>query len=179
MAARSLLVLGDASGIAAAIGAVLCAGDYASVRDGEAAEAILIDGVDDVAATPFLDLSEDAFTAQVIDATLNRRAAFLIALERATADAAILVIASDAYLGRWHGAGQAAGSAALIGMMRSVAMEHGRTGLRVNALAVPPAVDPGAAGVLAAALIESPAAHGQCVLADRGDNLKLRQARQR
>ncbi|MDP1027611.1 SDR family oxidoreductase [Sphingomonas sp. KR1UV-12] len=179
MAARSLLVLGKADGVAAAIGAVLCAGDYSPVAEGQIADAILIDGVDEAPDTPFLDLTEEAFVAQAIDATLDRRAALLTALECAAADAAILVIASDAYLGRWHGAGQAAGSAALIGMMRSVAMEHGRSGLRVNALALPSGVDPEAAAVLAAALIESPAAHGQCVLADGGDNLKLRQARRR
>ncbi len=183
---RSLLVLGGEGGMAAAIAARLCVENgYQLVQDGEPAGAILIDAMAHGPETPFLDLSDSDFMAQVVEATLDRRDAFVDALSRVAERGAILVVASDAYLGRWHAAGQAAGSAALIGMMRSLAMEHARRGIRINALALPAGVDPSDAAVvgeaigLAAALLESGTISGQCVVADRGDNLMMRQARRR
>lgn len=186
MMARSLLGLGDGTGMAAAIAARLrVAGGYEAAGAGEPVAAILIDAMAQGARVPFLDLSDADFTAQVVDATLACRALFVEALSRVAEGGAILIVTSDAYLGQWYATGQAAGSATLIGMMRSIAMEQARRGVRVNALALPATADPGDtsliddAGRLAAALLESGAVSGQCVVADGGGNLMMRQARRR
>lgn len=179
-----LLILAETDSVASAIGANLIADGLCIAADSEV-DAVLIDGMDMAEETPFLDLGEDAFAAQVIDATVYRVAALQDALSRLGPSASILVVGSDAHLGRWHATGQAAASAALVGIMRSVAMEYGRQGVRANMIALPfgTSADDEAvisdAATQAAALFDTRSITGETILIDAGGNLKFRQAKRR
>ena len=121
----------------------------------------------------------------MIDTTVDRVAMLQGAVTRVAPAASIVVIGSDAHLGRWHGTGQAAASAALLGIMRSVAMEYGRHGVRANMLALPLGTDAGDAAIVedaarqAIAVFGSASITGETILIDAGANLKFRQARRR
>lgn len=179
-----LLALGAGDGVVAAIGARLIA-DGICVAANDAVNAVLIDGMDLGGDMPFLDLDDAAFSAQVIDATLDRVIQLQSALPRLGPSASIVVLGSDAHLGRWHGTGQAAASAALVGIMRSVGMEYARRGVRANMIALPfgtVADDHGMIGDAArqaATLFSAESITGETILIDGGGNLKMRQAKQR
>lgn len=179
-----LLVLGADDSLAAAIGTRLIAEGFCVLVDGDA-NAVLIDGMDAATEMPFLDLEDDAFSAQVIDATVDRVAMLQDAVTRVAPAASIVVIGSDAHLGRWHGTGQAAASAGLLGIMRSVAMEYGRHGIRANMIALPLGTNATDAPLVADAarqaltLFETASITGETILIDGGGNLKFRQAKRR
>ncbi|WP_133021307.1 hypothetical protein [Sphingomonas sp. PP-CE-1A-559] len=184
MQPRRLLILGATEGIAAAIGARLIAEGTCVAAD-DAADAVLVDGTDTGDEIPFLELDDAAFSAQVIDATLDRVAMLHSALPRLGAAASIVVVGSDAYLGRWHGTGQAAASAALLGIMRSVGMEYARYAVRANMIALPLGTNADDSGTIgdaarqAAALFDAVSITGETVLIDGGNSLKMRQAKRR
>lgn len=179
-----LLALGPDGGVGAAVAAALIADRVCIAVDGEV-DAVLVDGMDGAEETPFLDLTDAAFEAQLIDATLDRVAMLHAALPRLAVAASIVVLGSDAHLGRWYGTGQAAASAALVGIVRSVAMEYGRQGVRANMIALPLGTGPGDAALVAdaarqaATLFAAPSISGETILIDGGGNLKFRQARRR
>lgn len=179
-----LLVLGADDGVAAAIGARLIA-DGICVAANDAVDAVLIDGMDSGGDTPFVDLDDAAFSAQVIDATIDRVGLLQSALPRLGPSASIVVLGSDAHLGRWHGTGQAAASAALVGIMRSVGMEYARRGVRANMIALPFGTGADDDGVIAdavrqaATLFSARSITGETILIDGGANLKMRQAKRR
>ncbi len=182
-APHRLLTVGPAEAVAAIAARLIAGGAYVAAEHG--VDAVLIDGTDSAVETPFLDLADSAFAAQLIDATLGRVAALQTALEHLAPAASIVVIGTDAHLGRWHATGQAAASAALVGIVRSVAMEYGRHGVRANLVALPlgttasdePVIAD--AAIQAAALFDAPSITGETVLVDGGNNLKFRQARRR
>lgn len=179
-----LLVLGASDSPAAAIGARLTELGMCAPADGNA-DAVLIDGTDAPADTGFLDLADDAFDAQVIAATIARVAMLQNALARAAPAASIVVIGTDAHLGHWNATAQSAASAALLGIVRSVAMEYGRHGIRANMIALPlgttaadiTLVEDAARQTLA--LFGTPSITGESILIDDGANLKFRQAKRR
>ncbi len=179
-----LLILGAGDGVAAAIGARLIA-DGICVAANDAVDAVLIDGMDASGDTPFLELDDAAFSAQVIDATLDRVGLLQSAFARLGPSASIVVLGSDAHLGRWHGTGQAAASAALVGIMRSVGMEYARRGVRANMIALPLGTGAdedrmiGDAARQAATLFSAESITGETILIDGGGNLKMRQAKRR
>lgn len=179
-----LLALGPDGGVGAAVAAALIADGVCVAADGEV-DAVLVDGMDVADETPFLDLIDAAFEAQVIDATLDRVAMLHAALPRLAAVASIVMLGSDAHLGRWHGTGQAAASAALVGIVRSVAMEYGRQGVRATMIALPLGAGSDDAALVAdaarqaATLFAAESINGETILIDGGGNLKFRQARPR
>lgn len=182
---RRLAVIGAPGSLAAAIGAALIATEaYAPAADGPV-EAVLLDGSDAATETPFLDLDDAVFATQAIHATLDRIAALQGVLPRLAAGGSIVVIGTDAHLGRWHATGQAAASAALVGVMRSVAMEYGRHGLRTNLIALPLEATAANTALMsdaarqAAAMLDAVSINGETVLLDGGGNLKMRQAKRR
>lgn len=178
-----LSVSGPSAGVAAAIGERLIARGACVPAEGQAT-AMLIDGSDQLGDTPFLDLTDAQFSEQVLDATLERVAALQAALA-AGPNLRIVIVGTVAHLGGWNGVGQGAASAALIGIMRSVAMEYERQGSRVNLIALPLGAGPGDdaligdAATQVAALIASESITGQTIVIDRGENLYFRQARRR
>lgn len=183
---RRLLLIGSGGGVAAEVAERLIDEDpWIACTPGDLADAVLIDGMDVATETPFTEVQDDALAALVIDATLVRVAALQSALPRVAPSGAIVVIGSDAYLGRWYGAAQAAASAALVGIVRSVAMEYGRSGLRINLLALPlgitrddrVAIDDAAVQVRALCDIRS--MNGQTLVMDHGHNLRFAQSRRR
>lgn len=181
-----LLVLGPAGGPASAVGSRLIAGGGFAAAGDRPAGAVLVDAVDVMEAgeRPFLELSDEEFLAAAVAPTVARAGLLQTALARATPDGAIVVLISDAYLGRWHGAATSAASAAMVGAVRSLAMERGRHGLRANAVALPVGREADddvrdAAALHAGALLLGTEANGTVVLLDRGENLRLRQARRR
>ncbi len=174
----------NADSPAASIGARLIELGMCTPADGNA-DAVLIDGTDAPAATGFLDLADDAFEAQVIAATIDRVAMLQDALARVAPAASIVVIGTDAHLGHWHATGESAASAALLGTMRSVAMEYGCHGIRANMIALPlgstaadtTLIEDAARQTLA--LFDTPSITGETILIDAGANLKFRQAKRR
>ncbi len=179
-----LLALGPDDGVAAAIGARLIA-DGICVAANDAVDAVLVEGMDAGGDTLLLDLDDAAFSAQVIDATIDRVGLLQSALSRLGPSASIVVLGSDAHLGRWHGMGQAAASAALVGIMRSVGMEYSRRGVRANMIALPLGTGADDDGVIgdaarqAATLFGAASITGETILIDGGANLKMRQAKRR
>jgi NAD(P)-dependent dehydrogenase (short-subunit alcohol dehydrogenase family) len=179
-------MLGTPNGITAAIADMLVADHHCIMTgDGDQADILLIDGVDAAAPMPFLDLDDAGFTALAIDATLDRIVLLQQALTRAATPASIIVIGSDAHLGRWHGTAQSAASAALVGIVRSVAMEYARRDIGVTLLALPVDATPddttliADAAAQAFALIGRRSINGETILLDGGANLKFRQAKRR
>jgi NAD(P)-dependent dehydrogenase (short-subunit alcohol dehydrogenase family) len=179
-----LLILGADDGVAVAIGARLIA-EGLCVAAEDALDAVLVDAMDAGEETPFLDLDDAAFAAQVIGATLDRVAMLQSVLPRLGPSASIVAVGSDAHLGRWHGTGQAAASAALVGIVRSVAMEYARRGVRANMIALPLGTEACDGGLVrdaarqAAALFNTESITGETILIDGGANLKMLQARRR
>jgi NAD(P)-dependent dehydrogenase (short-subunit alcohol dehydrogenase family) len=185
---RPLRVLFSAqrSGIVAAVRAVLLAdGLCEAAGEGDEADVCLVDAFDGADEIPVLELDDVQFDAAFVEATLDRVADLQTGLARLPRPANIVVIGSDAYLGRWNGAAQASASAAMIGVVRSLAMEHARAGLRVNMLALP--LEARAdnerllrdAAAQALTLLQTSSITGETVLVENGDNLKFRQARRR
>jgi len=182
---RRLIAPEDVGAVAGWIGARLRA-DWGFTRacDG-AADALLIDAFDDADAGRALAVDDDRFEAVFVERTLDRIAALQHGMIRLTRPANILVIGSDAYLGRWDGVAQAAASAAIVGVVRSLAMEHAPAQWRVNMLALPLGTRPDDAALIADAaaqasvLLTTRSITGTTVLIDDGNNLKFRQARRR
>ena len=182
-APHRLSVSGPSVGIAAAIGERLIARGTCVPSEIQTT-AMLIDGSDRQRDTPFLDLTDAHFGEQVVDTTLARVAAMQAALA-AEPNLSIVIVGTVAHLGGWNCVAEGAASAALIGIMRSVAMEYGRQGARVNLIALPLGAAPeddalmDDAATQAAALFASGSMTGQTIVIDRGENLYFRQARRR
>jgi NAD(P)-dependent dehydrogenase (short-subunit alcohol dehydrogenase family) len=182
-APHRLSVSGESAGIAAAIGERLIARGACIPAEGQVTAA-LVDGCDRAGDTPFLELTDAQFGEQVIVTTLDRVAALQAALG-VEPNLRIVIVGTVAHLGGWNGVGQGAASAALIGIMRSVAMEYGRQGTRVNLIALPLGASRDDEALIedavtqAAALFASESITGQTIVIDRGENLYFRQARRR
>jgi NAD(P)-dependent dehydrogenase (short-subunit alcohol dehydrogenase family) len=180
-----LLTLDPANGISSAIAAALLHNGFVAAPDGAECDAALVDSFDVPDDFPFDALRDEDFDAVALAPTLDR--VELLHRARATLEGAgnIVVVGSNAYLGRWHGVAQAAASAAMVGLVRSIAQEFAPQGIRVNLLALPHDTTPANAGLIedaaqqAKVLLRTRTLTGTTILMDDGGNLKFRQARRR
>jgi NAD(P)-dependent dehydrogenase (short-subunit alcohol dehydrogenase family) len=156
-----------------------------TLADAGEGDALLVGALDDPAGLPALVTDDELFDAAFVRTTLDRVAMLQREIPRLQRPSNIVVVGSDAYLGRWHGIAQAAASAAMIGIVRSLALEYAPEPLRINMLALPLGTQ-----VDDLDLIQDAATHafdllttrsitGETILLDDGNNLKLRQARPR
>ena len=179
------LIVPEEDSPAARIGRLLIDDGRCTTASSAPAGGVLIHAFDTPDDIGFLDLDEDRIEALLVEQTLRRVADLQAALPRLARPGNIVVIGSDAYLGRWHRVAQAAASAAMTGIIRSIALEYARDQLRINLLALPgtPLEDDAAllddAARIAFDLLTTRAITGETILLDDGNNLMMRQARRR
>jgi 3-oxoacyl-[acyl-carrier protein] reductase len=138
--------------------------------------------------TAFEAVTDDAFDAALEDSLLGVFDLIQDWVPRLADGAAIVVVTSRAYLGAWGAAPEAAASAALAGLCRTLALELAPRGIRVN-LAAADFVDVYASDPVgrirvaeAVAWLASDRAgaiSGQVVLLDQGRGLQMREAQLR
>ena len=144
--------------------------------------ATLIDACNAQTAKPFAELSDRDFADGLINPVLEISDALRTAL--AVSDRIIVVI-SQGYLGDWHRVPEAAASAAIVGLMRSLALEYMVNDIIFNIIALPlGAAEDDAALIEEAAwlvelLLKSSAISGQILTLDHGRSLKMTKARRR
>lgn len=168
-----LLVLARPNSLAQNLGYAL-----ANVVDRDlAARSAVVDAVAIARRAPLNDLSDDdleeGFVQQIVELTTR--------MQRAVAERdRILMIGSGEHLGDWNNAVAASHDAAVIGIMRSLALEHMRRGISINILTLPnhqtaieDALD------LATGLLASQAVSGQVLIVDGANSLRLAKAQPR
>jgi 3-oxoacyl-[acyl-carrier protein] reductase len=138
--------------------------------------------------TAFEAVTDDAFDAALEDSLLEVLDLVQHWVPRLADGAAIVVVTSRAYLGAWGAAPEAAASAALAGLCRTLALEFAPRGIRVNLAAADfagaYASDPVGRVRVADAVAwlasdRAGAISGQVVLLDRGRGLQMREAQLR
>lgn len=168
-----LLVLARANSPALKVGNAL-----ANVIDPDvAARSAVVDAIAIARRAPLNDLNdvdfEQGFVQQLVELTKR--------MQRAVAERdRILMIGSGEHLGDWDNAVAASHDAAVIGIMRSLALEHVRRGMSINILALPShetAIED-ALG-LATILLASPTVSGQVLIVDGANSLRLAKAQPR
>lgn len=168
-----LLVLARPNSFALNVGQALAAALDPEV----AARSAVVDAMAISRRAPLDDLNDDdfeqGFVQQIIELTKR--------MQRAVEERdRILMIGSGEHLGDWENAVAASHDAAVIGIMRSLVLEHMRRGISINILALP-SVETAIADSLglAASLLASPALSGQVLVVDGGNCLRLAKAQPR
>ena len=149
---------------------------------------LLVNAPWDNAEVRFRDLTDDIFNAALETQLFEPAAAAQAAIPRLQPGASIVFVSSRAHLGGWGGAHRIAAGGALVGMSRSLALELGERGIRVNVLApdftgerwdTPAAREEIAGAVAWLAGPDSAAMSGETLLLDRGRTLRMGQAARR
>lgn len=152
------------------------------VASDQAGTVTLIDASNPQPKAGFAELDDEAFTRGLVTPVLDISDALQVAL---TNSRRIIVIGSQAYLGDWHRIPEAAAGAAIIGLVRSLALEYASADMAINMIALPTdalnddAVLIQEAALLVELLIKSSAISGQILTLDNGRSLKMAQARRR
>lgn len=155
---------------------------------GERPVALIVNRSAALIPTAFEAVTDDAFDAALEDGVLGVFDLIQDWVPRLADGAAIVVVMSRAYLGAWGAAPEAAASAALAGLCRTLALELAPRGIRVNLAAADfadvYASDPVgrirvAEAVAWLASDRSGAISGQVVLLDQGRGLQMREAQLR
>ena len=102
---------------------------------GEAFDVLVINVPVTRDATRFVDISDMQLTAALEQMVFDVVAIVQAALPRLGPGARIVVVSARGHLGAWGGAHLMAATAALMGLVRSLALELADRGIRVNALA--------------------------------------------
>jgi 3-oxoacyl-[acyl-carrier protein] reductase len=155
---------------------------------GERPVALIINRGAALTPTAFEAVTDDAFDAALEDSLLGVFDLIQDWVPRLADGAAIVVVTSRAYLGAWGAAPEAAASAALAGLCRTLALDLAPRGIRVNLAAADfvevYASDPAgrirvAEAVAWLASDRAGAVSGQIVLLDQGRGLQMREAQLR
>lgn len=113
-------------------------------RDGAVATSLPDDGAVDVLVANVPVVRGTTRFAEITDAQLDEALETMVfdvvgavqaALPRLAPGARIIAVAARGHLGAWGGAHLMAANAALVGFIRSIALELGERGIRANALA--------------------------------------------
>ena len=129
----NMVLVGAERAFGAEIAAALAAAGYAA---GDGALDVLVVNVPVVVgAVRFADVSDADLADTLETMVFGVVEAVQAALPRMATGGRIVVVAARGHLGAWGGAHLMAGNAALIGLMRSMALEFSERGIRVNALA--------------------------------------------
>lgn len=107
----------------------------ADVDGAQALDALVVNAPPQPSETRFRDLSDAGFLAALDGVLLEPAAICREALPRMNRDASIVLVSSRAHLGGWAGADVIAAGASLVGLARSLALELGERGIRVNLMA--------------------------------------------
>lgn len=197
--AGTVLVLGAQETLGEAIAARLRAAGRPAVEVAGAAEAdvaaalgaieelesLVIVARPPVLGASFLEVDDtrlEAGLAQFLDVF----GALHLALPRLADGGAVVAVAANGHLGGWGGADEMAFCGAIVGVMRSVALENMARGVRANVISVelPGAgaeADPDEVADLALYLLSPAAAavNGDLIFANHGRSLQMRAARDR
>ena len=188
---RTAVLLGTEQGVRAELAALLAGHGFAvsaQLADVGELDLLVIDTSLAASETRFREVTDDAFLAALEHQLLEPVAAIQAAAPQLRDGGAIVLIASRAHLGGWGGADVVAGGAALVGMMRSIALEFASRAIRINLIA-PDYL--GAASPTAATLAEiadtaawlagpgGAAVSGETILLDRGHSLRMNEAARR
>lgn len=139
-------------------------------------------------AIRFRELTDDDFLAVLETQLYDLVSAGQFAASHMRGGGAIVHVTAASHLGSWDGVHSAAGVAGAIAMVRSMSLELGPLGIRVNSLAPDTieAIDelPADAGEVAATVgwLASPASGlvtGEAILLNQGRSLKMAQAARR
>jgi 3-oxoacyl-[acyl-carrier protein] reductase len=150
--------------------------------------ALVINAPVELAQLSFDDISDDQFRAALKSQLYDPVVATQAAAKRLVAGGAIIYIGSRAHLGGWGGAHQMGAGAAMIGMMRSMALEFAERHVRVNCVApdfvgaawdTPPARRELAGTVAFLVSPDSALVSGELILLDQARSLRMTEAARR
>lgn len=116
----SLKVIGNGSGVAEAIAERLTKGhDFTETEQGPF-DLVMIDAVDEEGDTPFLELSDEDFERLYLAPTVRLERVTAMARTLIKPSGSLLLVGTDAYLGKPEGAPQSAAAGSMVILGRSL-----------------------------------------------------------